>query len=49
MAGHDTVKLCPHCGLCYAPDPRQHKDPNTYCPKCGKRLREGDDEDDSDE
>jgi rRNA maturation endonuclease Nob1 len=42
----DTVKLCPHCKLCYRPDPRQHKDPHKICPRCGKRLVPEEDDDD---
>jgi len=34
----DYIRFCPHCKLQYRPDPRQHVEPETYCPKCGHKL-----------
>jgi hypothetical protein len=32
------IRFCPHCKLAYRPDGRTHKEPETYCPRCGKKL-----------
>lgn len=34
----EYVRYCKNCGLVFKPDPRQHKEPETYCPKCGHKL-----------
>jgi len=34
----DYVRFCPHCKLVYRPDERIHKDADSVCPKCGKKL-----------
>ena len=47
----DTYVLwCPHCELVYSPDPRIYvKDPEIYCPRCGKKLVDDDIEDEETE
>jgi hypothetical protein len=37
-----SVIYCRSCQLVYYPDPRIHRDPLRYCPKCGERLTKGD-------
>ncbi len=34
------VRMCNQCHLVYKPDSRIYKNPNTYCPRCGAKLRE---------
>ncbi|MEW6385910.1 MAG: hypothetical protein AB1491_00115 [Thermodesulfobacteriota bacterium] len=36
------LRFCQNCKLVYRPDPRIHKDPEEFCPRCGFRLEEGD-------
>lgn len=38
MSDPDHIRFCPHCKLQYRPDPRQHVEPEEFCPRCGKRL-----------
>ena len=45
MSEH-KIRLCPHCKLQYVPDPKQHKDPHEYCPRCGKKLKDDTEVDD---
>jgi predicted nucleic acid-binding Zn ribbon protein len=40
----DYARYCPECNLVYIPDSRIYDDPDTFCPKCGARLVEEDDE-----
>jgi uncharacterized paraquat-inducible protein A len=39
MAETEFVRMCNECHLVYRPDPRIHKNPNTYCPRCEAKLR----------
>lgn len=38
MSSSDYIRFCPYCRLAFRPDSRTHKEPETFCPRCGQRL-----------
>lgn len=42
MSSEGHLVICLNCYLVYRPDPRIHKNPHEYCPRCGFRIADGD-------
>lgn len=44
----DYIRFCPNCHLQYHPDERIYKDANEICPRCGHKLVEDSEDEQSD-
>lgn len=40
----DYIRFCSYCKLAYISDSRTYVQPDTYCPRCGKKLIEDEEE-----